>query len=143
MAQSKSAEGNETKLLAKLVAVDDLKPHPRNYRIHPEDQLQHIIRSIQEHFYRNVVAAREGTILAGHGVVIAARKLGLSKVPVVRLAIDFRAAGWLRPSGSEPGNFSRFALLWLAARKIWDWVLFDTAYLRFHRSGAPLLDLCW
>lgn len=66
--------------------VSDLKPHPRNYRKHPPDQLAHIERSIEEHgFYRNVVVARDGTVLAGHGVVEAARRMGIEEVPGVCL----------------------------------------------------------
>ena len=76
-------------LTVERVGLDELKSHPRNYRSHPEAQLDHIIRSIEEHgFYRNVVTARDGTILAGHGVVEAARRLGLSDVPVIRLDLD-------------------------------------------------------
>ncbi len=72
-----------------LAKVADLKRHPRNYREHPDDQIQHLAESIREHgLYRNVVVARENTILAGHGVVLAARSLGLEKVPVVRLDLD-------------------------------------------------------
>ena len=70
------------------VPIESLNPHPRNYRKHPEDQLAHIVRSIEEHgFYRNVVIAQDDTILAGHGVVEAAAKLGLTDVPVIRLDI--------------------------------------------------------
>ena len=68
--------------------ISDLKPHPRNYRKHPEDQLAHIIASIKAHgYYRNVVVAKDGTILAGHGVVEASKKMGLKTVPVIRLSI--------------------------------------------------------
>jgi hypothetical protein len=71
-----------------LVALDDLTPHPRNYRKHPADQIAHLAQSMREHgFYRNVVVARDGTILAGHGVAEAAREAGLTEVPVVRLPI--------------------------------------------------------
>lgn len=70
------------------VRVDALRPHPRNYRTHPEDQLAHIERSLRLHgFYRNIVIARDGTILAGHGVVLAARRIGLEEVPVIRLDV--------------------------------------------------------
>lgn len=56
-----------------LVPLSELRPHPRNYRHHPERQLIHIAMSLHQNgFYRNVVAARDGTILAGHGVVLAA-----------------------------------------------------------------------
>lgn len=71
------------------IAVDALRPHPRNYRSHPEDQLAHIEQSLRLHgFYRNIVIARDGTILAGHGVALAARRIGLEEVPVIRLDVD-------------------------------------------------------
>jgi hypothetical protein len=71
------------------VAIATLLPHPRNYREHPADQLAHLRRSIEEHgLYRNVVIARDGTILAGHGVVEAAKSLGLTEIGVVRLPIE-------------------------------------------------------
>jgi ParB-like chromosome segregation protein Spo0J len=68
--------------------VDDLKPHPRNYQFHPDDQLDQIIASINQHgFYRNIVVAEDNTILAGHGVVLAVQKMGKKRVPVIRLPI--------------------------------------------------------
>ena len=64
---------------AEMTPVSDLKPHPRNYKDHPDDQLEHIIESIKSTgFYRNIVIAQDGTILAGHGVVAAAKKMGLT-----------------------------------------------------------------
>lgn len=72
-----------------VVALDDLKPHERNYREHPVDQIEHLIQSIEEHgFYRNIVVAKDGTILAGHGVVEAATVMGLTEVPVIRLDVE-------------------------------------------------------
>jgi hypothetical protein len=66
--------------------IDSLRPHPRNYHGHPADQLTHLHRSLQDNgMYRNIVVANDGTILAGHGVVMAARKLGYENVPVVRM----------------------------------------------------------
>lgn len=66
----------------------DLKPHPRNYRKHPPDQLAHIKESIRRHgLYRNVVTANDGTILAGHGVVEVCRDLGVEVIPTVRLNV--------------------------------------------------------
>jgi hypothetical protein len=76
----------ETRLLTiEQVALDQLHPHPRNYRAHPDDELDHLMESISANgVYRNVVVAHDGTILAGHGVVEAARKLGLACIPVYR-----------------------------------------------------------
>lgn len=68
-----------------------LRPHPKNYRTHPEDQLKHIAQSIHDHgFYRNVVVANDYTILAGHGVVAAVEFMGMfgpQTVPVLRLPV--------------------------------------------------------
>jgi hypothetical protein len=66
-----------------------LTPHPRNYRRHPMSQLRHIIDSIESHgFYRNVVVAKDLTILAGHGVTEAAIEMGLAKIPVIKMDIE-------------------------------------------------------
>ena len=71
------------------VEIDELRPHPRNYQRHPDDQLDEIARSISEHgYFRNIVVARDHTILAGHGVVEAARRLGHRTVPVLLLDVE-------------------------------------------------------
>jgi hypothetical protein len=68
------------------VPIAILQPHPRNYRIHPEDEIEHLMESIRAHgIYRNIVIAQDGhTILAGHGVVEAARRLGKKEIPAVQ-----------------------------------------------------------
>lgn len=74
---------------AELVPIDELIPHPENYRSHGDTQLTHIAASIRQNgFYRNVVVANDGTILAGHGTVLAAKRLGMTTVPAVRLPIE-------------------------------------------------------
>ena len=71
------------------IPITELKSHPQNYRDHPDDQLEHIIESIKSNgYYRNVVIAKDGTTLAGHGVVKASKKLKRKTVPVVRLDLD-------------------------------------------------------
>ena len=73
----------------KNVKVDELSRHPRNYREHPSDQIEHLVKSIEEHgFYRNVVIAKDNVILAGHGVVKAVRKMGMDTIPVIKLGIN-------------------------------------------------------
>ena len=67
----------------KRVKISQLKPHPQNYREHPDDQLEHIIESIKLNgIYRNLVVANDYTILAGHGVIKACSKMGIEEVPV-------------------------------------------------------------
>lgn len=80
---------NASALPVTVVPIAALKNHPRNYKTHPEDQITHLAESIREHgLYRNIVVARDKTILAGHGVVAAARSLGMRDVPVVVLDLD-------------------------------------------------------
>jgi ParB family chromosome partitioning protein len=70
------------------VDIELLKPHPRNYRHHPPDQIEHLKASLREHgVYRNVVAARDWTILAGHGLVLAAKELGWKAISTAKLDI--------------------------------------------------------
>ena len=76
----------KTEFETEMVSVEELRPHPRNYRKHPEDQIEHLVDSIKQNgFYRYVVIARDGTILAGHGVVEACIRLNTSEIPVIRL----------------------------------------------------------
>jgi len=79
---------SEKQIEIEYLAVSELKPHPKNYREHPDDQLEHIIQSIKDNgHYRNVVVAKDNVILAGHGVVKASSKMGLETIPVVRLDV--------------------------------------------------------
>lgn len=81
MSRKKSADPPE-----ELVAIGEVKPHPQNYQSHPDDQVGHLAASIEEHgLYKNVVLAKDGTLLAGHGVVEGAKKAGRSEVPARRM----------------------------------------------------------
>ena len=72
-----------------LRKINTLKPHPRNYKKHPEDQIKHICKSIQENgIYRNIVITTDGTILAGHGVVLACEILKIDTVPTFQININ-------------------------------------------------------
>lgn len=69
-----------------LVEVDRLIPYARNARTHGDDQVAQIAGSIKEFGFNNpVLIAGDGSIIAGHGRVMAARKLGMKSVPCVRL----------------------------------------------------------
>lgn len=70
------------------VSVDSLKPHPKNYRKHPEDQIKHLIKSIEQHgLYRNVVISSDGIILIGHGIVQAVKQMGIKDIPAIRINV--------------------------------------------------------
>jgi DNA modification methylase len=67
--------------------LDRLIPHARNARTHSEDQVAEIAASIAEFGFVNpVLIGDDGVMVAGHGRVLAARKLGLTAVPVIVLA---------------------------------------------------------
>lgn len=69
--------------------VAELLPYARNARTHSDEQVAQIAASIREWGWTTPVLVDEtGQIIAGHGRVMAARKLGLAEVPVMV------AAGW-------------------------------------------------
>lgn len=66
--------------------VDDLFPYARNARTHSKEQVVQIAASIREFGWTNpVLVDGERGIIAGHGRVMAARKLGLAEVPTIEL----------------------------------------------------------
>ncbi len=68
------------------LAISDLKPNPRNARLHSQRQLHQIAASITEFgFNVPVLIDSDKVIIAGHGRVEAARKLGMETVPVLRI----------------------------------------------------------
>lgn len=80
---------NPIKFQIEQISISDLKPHPRNYKVHPKDQLEHIMYSIKENgVYKNLIIAKDQTILAGHGVYEASKVLGIKTLPCIRLDID-------------------------------------------------------
>ena len=63
-----------------------LLPYARNARTHSDEQVMQIAASIAEFGFTNpILAGADGVIVAGHGRLAAANKLGLSMVPVVVL----------------------------------------------------------
>ena len=68
-----------------LWSVDRLRPYERNPRTHSEAQVDQIAASMVEFGWTNPILVDENAgILAGHGRLLAARKLGLTEVPVIR-----------------------------------------------------------
>jgi hypothetical protein len=65
----------------------DLIPYARNARTHSDAQVAQIAASIREFGWTNpVLVDGDNGIIAGHGRLLAARKLGMSTVPVIELA---------------------------------------------------------
>jgi len=64
--------------------IDELIPYAKNARTHSDSQVAQIAASIREFGWMNpVLIDAENNIIAGHGRVLAARKLGLEEVPCV------------------------------------------------------------
>lgn len=77
---------NDLNLAIERVPIERVLPYERNARTHSDTQVAQIAGSIAEFGFVNpVLIDQRGTIIAGHGRVMAARKLGLTEVPVVRL----------------------------------------------------------
>lgn len=74
-----------------MVALDELIPYARNSRLHSEAQVAEIAASMREFGFTAPVLIADNGILAGHGRVMAARKLRDAGVSVKR------APGWLIP----------------------------------------------
>jgi site-specific DNA-methyltransferase (adenine-specific) len=68
------------------VAVEALIPYAKNSRTHDDAQVAQIAASIKEFGWTNpILVDGDKGIIAGHGRLMAARKLGLTKVPVIEL----------------------------------------------------------
>lgn len=66
--------------------TDKLVPYARNARTHSDSQVAQIAASIAEFGFTNpILAGSDGVIVAGHGRLAAAQKLGIATVPVVVL----------------------------------------------------------
>jgi hypothetical protein len=69
-----------------MLKTDMLIPYARNSRTHSEAQVAQIAGSIREFGFTNpVLIDGENGIIAGHGRIMAAQKLGLAEVPCIRL----------------------------------------------------------
>ena len=73
------------KLISKKVS--DLIPYVNNSRVHSEEQVIQICSSIKEFGFTNpVLIDEESGVIAGHGRIMAAKKLGMKTVPCLVLA---------------------------------------------------------
>ena len=88
---------------AVLWPVEKLIPYANNPRTHSEAQVAHIAKSIEEFGFTNpILVDTKAGILAGHGRLLAARKLGLCYAmelspPFVAVALERMAKLGLQP----------------------------------------------
>jgi DNA modification methylase len=81
-------------LTVEEIPIDDLRPDPANPRRISEDELDALERSLRQFgFVQPVLARREDrTVIGGHQRLVAARRLGLTTVPVTWLDISIEQA---------------------------------------------------
>ncbi|MCB1425161.1 MAG: site-specific DNA-methyltransferase [Zhengella sp.] len=81
-----SSRSDGTVLAVDYRPVDALVPYAKNARTHSDRQVDEIAASIREFGWTNpVLVDGENGIIAGHGRLMAARKLGMADVPVIEL----------------------------------------------------------
>lgn len=75
----------ECKLKIVYKNINELKPFTRNPKDHPKEQIDNIAKSIEKYGWRQaiLVSFESGEIVAGHGRLLAAKKLKLEKVPCI------------------------------------------------------------
>ena len=80
------AERRAARVSVRWLPVESLTPDPENARVHGPRQIARIADSIAAFgFNVPIVIDGNGAVLAGHGRVLAARRLGLSEVPTIAL----------------------------------------------------------
>lgn len=68
------------------IAVEMLLPYAKNSRTHSDEQVAQIAGSIKEFGFNNpILIDKENTIIAGHGRLLAARRMGMTEVPCIKL----------------------------------------------------------
>jgi len=73
----------------KTVKISELKPHPKNPRVHPDSAIDKLVRSIKEYGWTNpVLVSADGYVLAGNARLKAAEKAGIKEVPVIYLPLE-------------------------------------------------------
>src|SRR6476660_2294199 len=84
---SRDAPGPIRNLQVRLVPIDQLIPYIRNSRTHTDAQVASVAASIREFGWTNPILVRPDlVVIAGHARLLAARKLGLTEVPVIELS---------------------------------------------------------
>ncbi|TXH09391.1 MAG: hypothetical protein E6R04_08115 [Spirochaetes bacterium] len=76
-----------------MVKTSELLHYPKNANIHSEDQINRLIKLIEYQGFRNPLVVQKGTnlVVAGNGRLMAAKKMGMEKVPVTYQEFDSEA----------------------------------------------------
>lgn len=69
------------------IKIEDLKPYEKNAKLHPQEQIEQIKKSIEQFGMNDPIAVwgENNTIIEGHGRLEALKELGYDEVPCIRL----------------------------------------------------------
>ena len=71
---------------AYIVNTEDLKPYEKTARTHPEEQIRKLVDSIRDFgFNVPILIGEDNKIIAGHGRLVAAKRLNMKSVPCIKL----------------------------------------------------------
>jgi ParB-like chromosome segregation protein Spo0J len=73
------------KLKIEYVDINSIKPYLNNAKLHPEEQIEQIKKSIQEFGNNDPIAVWNNEIVEGHGRYEALKQLGETNIPIIRL----------------------------------------------------------
>lgn len=73
------------KLEIEYVDIDSIKPYEKNAKLHPEEQIEQIKKSIEQFGMDDPIGIWKDEIVEGHGRLIACKELGYKEVPIIRL----------------------------------------------------------
>ena len=77
-------------LKVQMRELSTLHQYEKNARVHSSDQVEELVRSIEQFGIRNPLTIKDnGEIITGHGRFMAATKLGLKVVPTISVGNDF------------------------------------------------------
>ena len=72
-------------LKIEYVDINSIKPYKNNAKLHPEEQIEQIKRSIEQFGMDDPIGIWKDEIVEGHGRLIACKELGYTEVPIIRL----------------------------------------------------------
>ena len=79
---------NQSQLKIEYLDISQLKPYENNAKVHTEEQIAQIMKSIEEFGMNDPIAVwQDNEIIEGHGRLMACQKLGIKEVPIIRLDI--------------------------------------------------------
>ena len=72
-------------LQIEYVGIDSIKPYENNARHHGTEDIKAIVKSIEEFGFNDPIGVWNNQIVEGHGRLMAAKELGMTEVPIIRL----------------------------------------------------------